>query len=443
MTNLKVLRNLGCSISDVISPFKALVVLLSAAPACMDEDLADTGARPAEILEKDIVDDPVLHALSKLGDWEPLAHPLKIADGPIEDRMYEMTETKRAELVEAAAKDLSWFSSEGERYEALYVLENGTAYGRKGPAPSMPPPNTPPSNQFGLGEVDALAEPQAGSGVHGPSAQVDDLSNPVRPAGSLIETDYTSDGRARKSTNLNQSPWRLTGAISGNGNTQSGGCSGTKVGPRAVLSASHCFLTEDGMITGLNGFFNPGQSSTATPNGSIPWNGLFLRDWRLAAKADYAVFYLADSSTTYNLGWMDIGYWDTAAEYTGVVVNLSGYPCGSNTDCGSTAVQRCAASPRADKRCDGWMYSDASTLYAASFRSDGQLEYSNDCSFGQSGAAMYMTNFWGPIVLAVQTEAPTGVCRGPRFQLSMWNDVCTWIANPQKQSAFGNHSQCN
>lgn len=201
-------------------------------------------------------------------------------------------------------------------------------------------------------------------------------------------------------------------------------------------------MRRNGDIT-FSGRFNPGQTDNSTPNGSLTWRGVFLRDWRIARRYDYAVVYLRDSPATVGLGWMGVAWWNGAAGYTGRGASLFGYPCGSNTGCGQVTAQRCKASPLPSRRCNGWMYGHARRLWANSYRNDGLLQYDNDMSSGQSGSAVYTWLGNSPAVMAVNTHSWSGVSMGARFRQSMWNDVCSWIAHPAVQSAYAVHSLCN
>jgi V8-like Glu-specific endopeptidase len=416
------------------------ITLVVSIGACVPDDVTDAteGKHP--------VVDPVLETLALSGDWEVAAHPVVLTDQALADHVLveEIGELTQSALAEIAERDLAWYAADGERYETLYIHENGKAYGRR-MARYSANRNPEETNNFGAfrgvgGSADdifgdsAIGHNAAASG--GFASGLGDVTQ------ARISTNWQDDRRYRVSTGMTTYPTRVIGALSGSGNTQSGGCSGTKVGPRAVLTAAHCVMNSSGSIS-LSGRFNPGQTSTTTPNGSLSWSGVFLRDWRIHRRYDYAILYLADSPATVGLGWMGVVWWNGSSGYNGRSSKLFGYPCGANMACGDTTVQMCKASPRSDKRCDGWMYGHSRTLNSNSFRSDELLQYDNDMSSGQSGSAVWTWYGSSAAVMAVNTHSWSGVSMGPRFRQSMWNDVCSWIAHPSKQSAYATHSLCN
>ncbi|HET9934214.1 MAG TPA: trypsin-like serine protease [Polyangiaceae bacterium] len=369
-------------------------------------------------------------ALPLLGRWEPTAHRAHLAATPVEDSVFDLPEAELARIAEEAEHDLTWYAADGERYEALFVLEDGTAFGRRGPAPDAPPPNE--GNHFGASE-------------RIPAVSIEPVEQGGLRLQAGIATDSSDDRRLRTSstTTLTSYPARTSGAMSGSGNTQSGGCTGTKIGPRAILSAGHCVMNSAGDIS-FTGRFNPGQTNTTTPNGSIPRSGVYLRDWRVHRKYDYSVAFLQDSSAVVSLGWMGVMWWNSQSGYTGRIAQNLGYPCGPNNGCGAITEQTCKASPRSDKRCDGWMYGHNRPLGSNAFTSDDLLRYDNDVSKGHSGSAIFTTVDDMPNVMAVVTHGVIGEqALGPRFRTSMWNDVCSWIADPNFQSAFATHSLCH
>jgi V8-like Glu-specific endopeptidase len=419
-------------------PACAAALLLSLA-ACSPDGVTDATPLPAP------VDDAVLAMLSTSGEWEIAAHPVSLAQQAADDRvapeesgLNPLTESALARLADL---DETWQAADGERYEALYIHGDGRAYGRRSAArPAFGLPGE--SNGFGAFAGDASSSGDGAANVVGGLEAASRDRGEAVTAQARITTNWEDDRRYRVYSGMTTYPTRVIGSMSGSGGVQDGACTGTKVGPRAVLTAAHCVMNSDGNIS-LSGRFNPGQTNSTTPNGSLTWSGVFLRDWRVHRRYDYAIVYLADSPSTVGLGWMGIGWWNSASSYNGRGSSLFGYPCGANRDCGEIDEQRCKASPRTDHRCDGWMYGHARPLTTSSFRSDDLLQYDNDMSSGQSGSAVYTWFNNSPMVLAVNTHSWSGVSMGPRFRQSMWNDVCAWIAHPAKQSAYATHPLCN
>lgn len=381
-------------------------------------------------------------ALEQSGEWELADRQVQVAD-PKDwqgDVAFDMTDEEREVLYQSTLDTSPFIRNNGERYEALYVTGDGTTYGRIGPAPDMPVPTE--ENDFGAWEgtnPDGIPDEDEddqgdGKGVQAASAALG------------IGTNATNDRRARVSAHaaLTGYPVRNAGAMTPTGVAQANECSGTKVGPRAVLTASHCVW--DGNSVRTSGFFHPGKTSVSSPNGGHPWVGTYFRDWIGGGWAfDYAMFYMPDTLAVSNQGWMGMWWANSGTNYNGVISLNNGYPCGplAPNNCGLTSVQRCLASTHWDDQCDGWMYSDPSNLVTSNFWSDGQLSFDNDGSYGHSGSAIWTWVSGNPAVMAVLATGGIGIpLHGPRMRTTMWNDACSWIADPTVQSSFATHPLC-
>lgn len=380
----------------------ALPLSILALTACADEATAPVPAPTgAELVEQ---------------GWEPATVRVVSDLDPGDAFSRELDEQKLAAMAEA---DPAWRAKDGRRFTAMFVSGDGRAYGRVGEAPELPAP----------------------SGDHGAFNPDDGVSPDALDI--ILGGTLASDRRVRYSAEgtLEAYPYRTVGALSGSGNTQSGGCTATMVGPRHLLTASHCVLAQDGSLV-TSGFWNPGQTNLTKLNGgeSRKWTGLYYRDWRNARRFDYALLFLEDRPETASLGWMGIAWWNDASGYSGKTAYNKGYPCGPNMNCGLITNQQCLASPRSDDRCDGWMYGDSATLSTLGVTGDGRLEYDLDTSDGHSGSAIYTYLDGVPAVLAVHYGPGNNWNAGARFRDTMWNDVCDWIGNAD--SAYATHSLC-
>lgn len=348
------------------------------------------------------------------------------------------------EVARLRDEDRAWLAPDGERYEAMLVLADGTAFGRKGAAPDAPIPSD--ANRFGAWEGSMPTDAQVTEAIarleRGEGDGVLGEAPPRRHTRGILGDSLADDRRARvtSTTTLTSYPYRTIGALNGTSSAGFTGCTGTRVGPRHVITAAHCVLSETGTWT-TSGWFHPGQTNATHPNAggtAVSWSGVYARDWRVDGRYDYALLYLQDRANSTALGWMGME-WFNSSSYEGKYVSLYGFP--SKT--GTSDTRRCQASALSNKNCDGWMYGHGDFLDADAYRSDEQLEYDIDTGPAQSGSSVWRNNN----VLAVHWGcAAFGGCdgsgrnRAARVRQSMWNDVCGWIG--EVDSAFGSHALC-
>lgn len=392
--------------------------------------------------------------------FEPIESGVLLAD--LDADMVDEDDGLSPEALEdLAAADASWYSPSGERYEALLVLENGEAFGRLGTATEHEEPG--PENNYGmnLGISDeeafelALAHASLGEelsktgGAEPGNTNVLAAETPVLPG--ILGDDLDDDRRTRPSeASMTNFPARTVGALNTTSSPGFTGCTGTLIGPRHVITASHCVLSSTGVWT-TSGLWHPGQTRTAHPNAggtAVAWSGVYARDWRVGREFEYAVLILEDRANVASMGWLGVAYWSGSSDYNGRNARILGYPSRST----SNAWQKCKASPFASDNCGGWMYRDQQNLTSSSFISSGELQYDIDTSSNQSGSTILTdVSSLGWVTLGIHygcsSTTPwdgcsgSGLNRSSRFRTSMWNDVCSWITSTP--SAHGTHSICN
>lgn len=281
-----------------------------------------------------------------------------------------------------------------------------------------------------------LPSPENHYGAHNPggTSSADEGENVHR---ALLAS---TDRRARVATsNLTKYPERTIGALNNSEDAGQTSCTGTMVGPRAVLTASHCVLDWDGSADTLEGFFHPGQTNTTHPNAggtAVEWSGFLARNYTAGVQWDYAILFLEDRPTAVQLGWLGIAWWTSSSSYVGVNARLLGYP---------RRTYQCAASPHPLLWCDGWMYRDQAYLDPYAYFTSNRLRYDIDTQDGQSGSAVFTSIGGDWAVLGVHSghypDVDAGRNMAARFRQGMYDDVCDWIA--YAPSAHGAHEVCN
>lgn len=352
--------------------------------------------------------------------------------------------------------DETWRDANGQRYEALLVLEDGTVFGRKGAAPPREQPTAEnnyggwkgvdPTNEDLQHAIEELDRAHNGASSEEERSRLGTIERPQAET-AIIAGNLTGDRRLRQGGlwPLQSYPGRTIGAL--NQTTFAGGlpgpyaladCTGTKVGPRHVLTAAHCVLDDEGEWTS-SGYFHPGQTNATHPNAggaAVRWSGVYARDYRGVAsdkgRFDYALVYLEDRQNSVNLGWVGMSYWTGASNYASKNVTISGYPLKSAPYPSHPTAQldRCLASLLGTYDCDGWMYAQSNALTMSSFGSNEQLGYDIDTTVGQSGSSVLWSNAGSVSTLGVHWGTYDGLKNyAARLRASMHADICDWINN--------------
>lgn len=183
-----------------------------------------------------------------------------------------------------------------------------------------------------VGEVEAELPPGAAptpQEVEGFESEEGLIAEQQAEAAEALERVFGRDDRVRV-WNTRAYPWRTICHLDITTRTgRRGGCTGSFIGPRVVLTAGHCMYmhAQGGWVRSIR--VTPGASGRAAPFGSVlATSFISVKGWTQKRKSshDYGVIVLPRSQPLGNrVGWMGIANLSFFS-LLGLRVNSSGYP---------------------------------------------------------------------------------------------------------------------
>ena len=271
--------------------------------------------------------------------------------------------------------------------------------------------DTPANNALGLRRlVQVRGELDAATSNIGADARVDNHDQKGEPQkdenGKVLNSVIGADNRVNI-TDTTVYPWRaITKLLIRWPNGQGGGCSGTMIAPRYVLTAGHCvnqdskggWATSVEVVPGLDGTYRPYGSAFATRFRSVT---AWTEDQN--ADSDYALITL-DRNMGNTTGWFGYGTWSNLEGITG---HLAGYP--------------------ADRGAGVEMYYDYDPILDTN---DKRLFYQIDTFNGQSGSGVYRKIDGSRYVMGVHAYGVNGdnLNKATRINSSRFDRIQDWIA---------------
>jgi V8-like Glu-specific endopeptidase len=228
------------------------------------------------------------------------------------------------------------------------------------------------------------------------------------PTGGVQPNSVIGKDDRIKITATTSYPWRTATKLIVTFPKGKGGCTGTIVAAKYVLTAGHCVYNKTyggwakkiEVIPGLSGTYKPYGSALATKLRSYT-------GWTSSQKADHDIGLITlDKSIGNTTGWLGYAYYPSIS---GVTSNITGYP--EDKDNGLYPY-----------------YYYGSIASSTSYR----LSYQIDTSGGQSGSGIYYKSGDKRYVFGVHTKdtsSPTGYNSGTRLDSKKFNDIKSWIAS--------------
>ncbi len=249
----------------------------------------------------------------------------------------------------------------------------------------------------------------------------------VEPSGGEgtgeIDKDVYGDDDRVLWTNTTSYPSRAHVALRSSANATSAFCTGSAIGPRHVLTAGHC-LYRDGAFTkdraslrvvfGQNGSGNAEVNVPLGKRSVVAWvlpNGWINEETR---RYDYALLILDDD--TYSPGWLGFTAY-SATTLLGLGVNVNGYPGHS---------YECAASPRTDGLCGGYLYHTYGSLLMVT---SSELLSQLDWEHGNSGGPLYRLTGGERYVVGLVSASNPVYAISARMRSGMSDALCSWIGS--------------